>query len=89
MEKVLLTVVEADDNKNQRSVNYFSTFFFNFVFFKLTFNRKSREIRFKNMQNKAQLFSLGKRVLKIAELVLYLFLKNSRNFKLIHCFKKQ
>jgi len=27
MEMVLLTVVEADDNKNQRSVNYFSTFF--------------------------------------------------------------
>ena len=29
MERVLLTVVEADDNKNQRSVNYFSTFFIN------------------------------------------------------------
>ena len=27
METVLLTVVEADDHKNQRSVNYFSTFF--------------------------------------------------------------
>ena len=27
METVLLTVVEADDNKNQRSVNYFSKFF--------------------------------------------------------------
>ena len=27
METVLLTVVEAGDNKNQRSVNYFSTFF--------------------------------------------------------------
>jgi len=27
METVLLTVIEADDNKNQRSVNYFSTFF--------------------------------------------------------------
>jgi len=26
METVLLTVVEADDNKNQRRVNYFSTF---------------------------------------------------------------
>ena len=27
METVLLTVVEADDHKNQRSVNYFSKFF--------------------------------------------------------------
>ena len=27
METVLLPVVEADDHKNQRSVNYFSTFF--------------------------------------------------------------
>jgi len=39
METVLLTVVEADDRKNKRSVNYFSTFFTKIINKKKLFQR--------------------------------------------------
>jgi len=48
MESVLVTVVEADDHKNQCSVNYFSAFFIKNKQIKKTFYRLHIQTSYSN-----------------------------------------